>query len=91
MLPLPCPLQVGLFFVTYFISGCLGITLSYHRMLSHKSFQVPKWLEYPLAYCGVLAVQGERRHEERCRLAACGNGPEGRGPESPLRRAGGAG
>lgn len=51
--------MVGLFFVTYFISGCLGITLSYHRQLSHRSFQTPKWLEYILAYCGVLAVQGD--------------------------------
>ncbi|MEO2194228.1 MAG: fatty acid desaturase [bacterium] len=50
--------MVGLFFVTYFVSGCLGITLSYHRQLSHKSFSTPKWLEYVLAYCGVLAVQG---------------------------------
>lgn len=39
--------------------GCLGITLSYHRQLSHRSFQTPKWLEYVLAYCGALAVQGD--------------------------------
>lgn len=51
--------MVKLFFAAYFVTGCLGITTSYHRMLSHKSFQVPKWLEYPLAYCGVLAVQGD--------------------------------
>jgi hypothetical protein len=36
---------------------CLGITLSFHRQLSHRSFQTPKWVEYALAYCGVLAVQ----------------------------------
>jgi stearoyl-CoA desaturase (delta-9 desaturase) len=51
--------MVGLFFASYFVSGCLGITLSYHRQLSHRSFQTPKWLEYVLAYCGVLAVQGD--------------------------------
>jgi len=51
--------NLGLFFVMYFITGCLGITLSYHRMLSHKSFTAPKWLEYTLAYCGVLSVEGE--------------------------------
>ena len=39
--------------------GCLGITLSFHRQLSHRSFSTPKWLEYALAYCGVLAVQGD--------------------------------
>ena len=41
------------------LAGCLGITLSFHRQLSHRSFQTPKWLEYALAYCGVLAVQGD--------------------------------
>ncbi|KAF5828985.1 hypothetical protein DUNSADRAFT_16730 [Dunaliella salina] len=51
--------MVFLFLGTYFVSGCLGITLSYHRQLAHKSFQTPKWLEYTLAYCGVLAVQGD--------------------------------
>ncbi|GIM04138.1 hypothetical protein Vretimale_8750 [Volvox reticuliferus] len=51
--------MVALFLGSYFVTGCLGITLSYHRQLSHKSFATPKWLEYVLAYCGVLAVQGD--------------------------------
>lgn len=51
--------NLWLFATTYFITGCLGITLSYHRQLSHKSFTTPKWLEYVLAYCGVLACQGD--------------------------------
>tara|TARA_B100000519_G_scaffold199083_1_gene209668 strand:+ start:410 stop:1624 length:1215 start_codon:yes stop_codon:yes gene_type:complete len=62
------------FWIMYFITGCLGITLSYHRQLSHKSFQSPKWLEYALAYCGALAVQGDpiewasshRYHHQHC-------------------------
>ncbi|GMI82028.1 FATTY ACID DESATURASE B, fatty acid desaturase 5 [Hibiscus trionum] len=40
------------------ISG-LGITLSYHRNLCHRSFKLPKWLEYLFAYCGVQALQGD--------------------------------
>ena len=36
----------------------LGVTLCYHRLLTHRSFQVPKWLEYPLTVCGLLALQG---------------------------------
>ena len=36
----------------------IGITLCYHRLLTHRSFQVPKWLEYVLTLCGVLALQG---------------------------------
>ncbi|WZZ62041.1 hypothetical protein YC2023_062148 [Brassica napus] len=37
-----------------------GITLSYHRNLSHRSFVLPKWLEYLFAWCGTLAFQGVR-------------------------------
>jgi len=43
----------------YVVTGMLGITLSYHRNLSHKSFKLPKWLEYTFAYCGVQALQGD--------------------------------
>lgn len=48
-----------MFMGMYFVTGCLGITLSYHRQLSHRSFTTPKWVEYVLAYCGVMAVQGD--------------------------------
>lgn len=41
----------------YVVTGLFGITLSFHRNLSHRSFKVPKWLEYLFAYCGVLALQ----------------------------------
>ncbi|GBF96165.1 MGDG specific palmitate delta-7 desaturase [Raphidocelis subcapitata] len=51
--------NLGLFLAGYFVTGALGITLSFHRQLSHKAFRTPKWLEYALAYCGVLAVQGD--------------------------------
>lgn len=43
----------------YAVTGLLGITLSFHRNLSHKSFKLPKWLEYFFAYCGVQALQGD--------------------------------
>ncbi|XP_076882493.1 palmitoyl-monogalactosyldiacylglycerol delta-7 desaturase, chloroplastic-like [Bidens hawaiensis] len=42
----------------YVMTGLLGITLSFHRNLSHKSFKLPKWLEYAFAYCGAQALQG---------------------------------
>ncbi|XP_004506950.1 palmitoyl-monogalactosyldiacylglycerol delta-7 desaturase, chloroplastic [Cicer arietinum] len=42
----------------YVVTGLFGITLSFHRHLSHKSFKLPKLLEYLFAYCGVLALQG---------------------------------
>ncbi len=36
----------------------LGISLGFHRLASHRSFKVPKWLEYGLILCGTLACQG---------------------------------
>jgi stearoyl-CoA desaturase (delta-9 desaturase) len=45
------------FLAVQFMTG-LGITIGYHRLLAHRSFQVPKWLEYLLTLCGLLALQG---------------------------------
>src|SRR5262249_55978463 len=41
----------------YFTTGMLGITLGYHRLLTHRSFKAPRWVERVLATCGVLALQ----------------------------------
>jgi fatty-acid desaturase len=43
--------------VFYVISG-LGITFGYHRMMTHKSFQSPKWFERIWATAGSLALEG---------------------------------
>eukprot|EP00803_Ostreobium_quekettii_P003046 evm.model.scf_723.3 EVM.evm.TU.scf_723.3 scf_723:15560-17685(+) len=51
--------MVGLSLGLYVVTGLFGITLSYHRQLSHRSFTTPKWLEYVFAYFGVLAAQGD--------------------------------
>lgn len=32
--------------------------LSYHSLLSHRSFELPKWLEYEIAIVGATALQG---------------------------------
>ncbi len=43
--------------VLYWLTACLGVTLGYHRLLSHRSFRVPKWLERFFATCGALSCQ----------------------------------
>lgn len=43
--------------IIWWISGSLGIGLGYHRLLTHRGFKVPKWLEYTLSLFGTLAVQ----------------------------------
>lgn len=42
----------------YWLTACVGITLGYHRFVSHRSFDAPKWVEYILVLCGALACQG---------------------------------
>ncbi|MEG3436038.1 acyl-CoA desaturase [Pannus brasiliensis CCIBt3594] len=49
---------VGVAFILYWVTGGFGITLGFHRLVSHRSFQTPKWLEYILVFCGTLACQG---------------------------------
>jgi fatty-acid desaturase len=44
--------------VLYWISLSLGIGMGYHRLLTHRSYQSPKWIERFLAICGTLALQG---------------------------------
>ena len=49
---------VGLAVFLHWVTGGLGITLGFHRLVTHRSFQTPKWLEYFLIGCGTLACQG---------------------------------
>ena len=48
---------VGTGVALYFVTGMLGITLGYHRLLAHRAFKAPRWLERTLATFGVLALQ----------------------------------
>ncbi|NJL45761.1 MAG: acyl-CoA desaturase [Leptolyngbyaceae cyanobacterium SM2_3_12] len=48
---------VAVALLLHWFTGCLGITLGWHRLISHRSFQVPKWLEYFFVFCGTLACQ----------------------------------
>lgn len=58
--------------VLYIVTGLFGITLSFHRNLSHRSFKVPKWLEYLFAYCGVQALQVGRISMQFKKKNCCG-------------------
>lgn len=49
---------IGVALVLHWVTGGLGITLGWHRLVSHRSFQTPKWLEYFFVFCGALACQG---------------------------------
>ena len=42
----------------WWISGSLGIGMGYHRLLTHRGYKTPKWVEYFLTFCGTLALEG---------------------------------
>jgi stearoyl-CoA desaturase (delta-9 desaturase) len=44
--------------VLYWVSLSFGIGMGYHRLLTHRSYEVPKVVEYFLAVCGTLALEG---------------------------------
>ncbi len=39
------------------IVGSLGVGLGWHRLLTHRSFKAPKWLEYFLTILGTMSMQ----------------------------------
>lgn len=42
----------------WWVAGSLGIGMGYHRLLTHRGYKTPKWLEYVLTVCGTLAFEG---------------------------------
>jgi stearoyl-CoA desaturase (delta-9 desaturase) len=48
---------LGICLALYLATG-FGITMGYHRLLTHRSFQTPRFVEYILTALGTLANQG---------------------------------
>ena len=58
--------------VLWWVAGGLGIGMGYHRLLTHRGYKTPKWIEYVLTVCGTLTLEGgpmfwvatHRRHHQ---------------------------
>ncbi len=44
--------------VTWVLTQDVGIGMAYHRLLTHRGYVVPRWLEYTMAILGTMALQG---------------------------------
>jgi stearoyl-CoA desaturase (delta-9 desaturase) len=44
--------------LVYCLTGCVGMTVTYHRLLSHRSFKAPKWFERMGTLCGAYGLTG---------------------------------
>jgi fatty-acid desaturase len=42
----------------WWIAGGFGIGMCYHRLLTHRGYKTPKWLEYVMTVCATLALEG---------------------------------
>jgi sn-1 stearoyl-lipid 9-desaturase len=42
----------------WWVSGSLGIGMGYHRLLTHRSYKTPQWVEYFLTLCAALTLEG---------------------------------
>jgi stearoyl-CoA desaturase (Delta-9 desaturase) len=51
------PLDLGILAVLYLLSG-VGVTVGFHRLLTHRAFETHRPLKYVLAVLGSLSVQG---------------------------------
>src|SRR4051794_38594544 len=44
--------------VLYVLSINVGVGMCYHRLLTHRGYKVPKWLEYAMTVCATLSLEG---------------------------------
>jgi len=44
--------------IFYVLAINVGIGMCYHRLLTHRGYRVPRWLEYAMAVCATLALEG---------------------------------
>jgi len=54
-------LDLSVMFVLYVLTG-LGITVGYHRLLTHRAFMTSKPIQYAFAIFGSMSVQGPVLH-----------------------------
>ena len=51
--------NLAIMLIGNWVVGSLGVGLGYHRLLTHRSFKAPKWLEYILTIFASMSLQNE--------------------------------
>ena len=49
--------DVAVFVLMYAITA-VGVTVGFHRLLTHRAFKTHRWLRYSLAVMGSMSLQG---------------------------------
>jgi fatty-acid desaturase len=76
---------VAVFAAGIVVFGALGINLCYHRLLTHRSFSCPLWLEHGLAILAACAVQDSPPHWVAVHRRHHQFADEAQDPHSPLK------
>jgi stearoyl-CoA desaturase (delta-9 desaturase) len=72
-------------FATMYFSTALGVTVGYHRMLTHSSFQTHPAVRFTLLALGSMAVQGGALHWASVHIQHHAMSDREDDPHSPLR------
>lgn len=68
-----------------FILGGFGITVGFHRMLTHKAFQAPNWVRAFFLACGSMTLQGPALNWAATHIQHHANSDMDGDPHSPLK------
>ncbi len=49
---------LAVFAVVWVLAQNVGIAMGFHRLLTHRGYTTPKWVEYCIVTCATLALQG---------------------------------
>ena len=78
------PVDLALLVVGYILCA-LGITIGYHRMLTHKGFEAPDWIRAFFLICGSMAFQGPALNWAATHIQHHANSDEDLDPHSPVK------
>jgi stearoyl-CoA desaturase (delta-9 desaturase) len=62
----------------------MGITIGYHRMLTHQGFKAPAWLRFLFLACGAMAFEGTPTQWAATHIKHHAHSDEEGDPHSPL-------
>lgn len=70
--------------LVYFFTGCIGMSITYHRLLTHKSFTTYKFIEYFGTFCATVGLTGSSLSWTATHRLHHSNADKPKDPHSPL-------
>jgi stearoyl-CoA desaturase (delta-9 desaturase) len=84
ILSLPPLTDILLVFLVYFFTGCIGMSITYHRLLTHRSFKTNKFFEYFGTLCATVGLTGSSIAWTAAHRSHHANADKNGDPHSPM-------